>query len=125
MAYFLFATIFTVRRFAASTVATTGEPSLVMADSRFIGLIRIGANTPHFLSRFVWNATHVPSNPAHPSQLHLAAPRMLTLDATALAPALEKARLEQGRLFGLLGAIGLEQANAVQRELWSKRRCRL
>jgi Fic family protein len=42
----------------------------------------------------------------------------LTLDATALAPALEKARLEQGRLLGLLGAIGLEQANAVQRELW-------
>jgi Fic family protein len=35
-----------------------------------------------------------------------------------LAPALEQARLEQGRLLGLLGAIGLEQANAVQRELW-------
>lgn len=35
-----------------------------------------------------------------------------------MAPALEQARLEQGRLLGLLGAIGLEQANAVQRELW-------
>ncbi len=35
-----------------------------------------------------------------------------------LAPALDQARLEQGRLLGLLGAIGLEQAKAVQRELW-------
>ena len=35
-----------------------------------------------------------------------------------MAPALEQARLEQGRLLGLLSAIGLEQANAVQRELW-------
>ena len=42
----------------------------------------------------------------------------LTIDAAALAPALDQARLEQGRLLGLLGAIGLEQANAVQRELW-------
>lgn len=42
----------------------------------------------------------------------------LTWDTAALAPALEQARLEQGRLLGLLGAIGLEQANAVQRELW-------
>jgi Fic family protein len=48
---------------------------------------------------------------------HPAWPR-LTWDAAALAPALEQARLEQGRLLGLLGAIGLEQANAVQRELW-------
>ena len=48
---------------------------------------------------------------------HLAWPR-LTWDAAALAPVLEQARLEQGRLLGLLGAIGLEQANAVQRELW-------
>jgi hypothetical protein len=37
MAYFLFATIFAVRRFAASTVATAGEPTLVMADSRLLG----------------------------------------------------------------------------------------
>ena len=42
----------------------------------------------------------------------------ITFDATALAPALDHARLEQGRLLGLLGAIGLEQANEVQRELW-------
>ena len=42
----------------------------------------------------------------------------LTFDAAALAPALDLSRLEQGRLLGLLGAIGLEQANAVQRELW-------
>ena len=48
---------------------------------------------------------------------HPAWPR-LTWDAAALAPVLEQARLEQGRLLGLLGAIGLEQANAVQRELW-------
>ena len=44
--------------------------------------------------------------------------QQLTFDAAALAPALDQARLEQGRLLGLLGAIGLEQANAVQRELW-------
>ena len=48
---------------------------------------------------------------------HSAWPR-LTFDAAALAAALDQARLEQGRLLGLLGAIGLEQANAVQRELW-------
>lgn len=41
-----------------------------------------------------------------------------TFDAVSLAPALDQARLEQGRLLGLLGAIGLEQANEVQRELW-------
>ena len=42
----------------------------------------------------------------------------LTFNAATLAVALDQARLEQGRLLGLLGAIGLEQANAVQRELW-------
>ena len=42
----------------------------------------------------------------------------LAFDAAALAPALDQARLEQGRLLGLLGAIGLAQANEVQRELW-------
>ncbi len=42
----------------------------------------------------------------------------LTFDAMALTSALEQARLEQGRLLGLLGAIGLDQANAIQRELW-------
>ena len=42
----------------------------------------------------------------------------LTFDATVLALALDQARLEQGRLLGLLSAIGLDQANAVQRDLW-------
>lgn len=58
------------------------------------------------------------ANP-HPRYIwqHPAWPQ-LTLDAAALAPALDQARLEQGRLLGLLGAIGLDQANAVQRELW-------
>jgi len=42
----------------------------------------------------------------------------LTFDTAALAAALDHARLEQGRLLGLLSAIGLEQGNAVQRELW-------
>lgn len=59
-------------------------------------------NPPAF-PRYIWQ------HPAWPQ---------LTFDATALAPALELTRLEQGRLLGLLGAIGLEQANAVQRELW-------
>jgi Fic family protein len=60
------------------------------------------------------------SNPPAPPRYiwqHSAWPQ-LTFDAAALAPALEQARLEQGRLLGLLGAIGLEQAKAVQRELW-------
>ena len=47
---------------------------------------------------------------------HRACPQF-AFDAAALAPALERARLEQGRLLGLLGAIGLEQAKAVQGEL--------
>jgi Fic family protein len=57
--------------------------------------------------------------PASPRYIwqHSAWPQ-LTFDAAALAPALDQARLEQGRLLGLLSAIGLEQANAVQRELW-------
>jgi Fic family protein len=60
-----------------------------------------------------------PNPPASPSYIwqHNAWPQ-LTFDTAALAAALEQARLEQGRLLGLLGAIGLEQANAVQRELW-------
>ncbi len=57
------------------------------------------------------------SVPPHYIWQHPAWPQ-LTFDAAALAPALDLARLEQGRLLGLLGAIGLEQANAVQRELW-------
>ncbi len=60
-----------------------------------------------------------PNPPASPRYIwqHSAWPQ-LTFDAAALAPALDQARLEQGRLLGLLGAIGLEQAKAVQRELW-------
>ena len=60
-----------------------------------------------------------PNPPAPPRYIwqHSAWPQ-LTFDAAALAAALDQARLEQGRLLGLLGAIGLEQANAVQRELW-------
>lgn len=61
----------------------------------------MATTTPHL--RYIWQ------HPAWPK---------LTWDAAALAPALEQARLEQGRLLGLLGALGLEQANAVQRELW-------
>ena len=61
----------------------------------------------------------IPNRPASPRFIwqHSAWPQ-LTFDAAALAAALDQARLEQGRLLGLLGAIGLEQANAVQRELW-------
>jgi Fic family protein len=59
--------------------------------------------TSSTLRRYIWQ--------------HRAWPQ-LTFDALALAPALDQARLEQGRLLGLLGAIGLAQANAVQRELW-------
>jgi hypothetical protein len=53
----------------------------------------------------------------HPRYIwqHRAWPQ-LTFDATALAPALDLARLEQGRLLSSLAAIGLEQANEVQRE---------
>lgn len=60
-----------------------------------------------------------PTPPTAPSYIwqHPAWPQ-LTFDAAVLAPALDQARLEQGRLLGLLSAIGLEQANAVQRELW-------
>lgn len=60
-----------------------------------------------------------PTSPQSPRYIwqHSAWPQ-LTFDAAALAGALDQARLEQGRLLGLLGAIGLEQANAVQRELW-------
>ena len=57
-----------------------------------------------------------PDSPSYIWQ-HPAWPQ-LTFDATVLALALDQARLQQGRLLGLLGAIGLEQANAVQRDLW-------
>ena len=48
---------------------------------------------------------------------HAAWPK-LTFDALALAPARDQARLEPGRLLGFLDAIGLDQAQEVQRELW-------
>lgn len=48
---------------------------------------------------------------------HAAWPR-LTFDVLALAPGLDQARLEQGKLLGLLDAIGLDQAQEVRRELW-------
>ena len=59
--------------------------------------------TPRASPSYIWQ------HPAWPQ---------LTFDATVLALALDQARLEQGRLLGLLSAIGLEQANAVQRDLW-------
>ena len=43
---------------------------------------------------------------------------VLQVDAAALAPALESARMEQGRLLGLLDAIGLWPAQEIARELW-------
>ena len=42
----------------------------------------------------------------------------LRVNATALAPALESARMEQGRLLGVLDAIGLLPAQEVARDLW-------
>jgi Fic family protein len=42
----------------------------------------------------------------------------LRVDMATLAPALDSARLEQGRLLGLLDAIGLVPAQEVARELW-------
>ena len=53
--------------------------------------------------RYIWH------HPAWPS---------LTFDASKLSPALDQARLEQGKLLGLLDAIGLEQAQVVRGELW-------
>ncbi len=61
--------------------------------------------------------TLIPSTDPRYIWQHRAWPQ-LTVDVTALAPALDLARLEQGRLLGLLGAIGLEQAAEVQCELW-------
>ena len=53
--------------------------------------------------RFIWQ------HPAWP---------FLTFDAAALAPDLDRARLAQGTLLGLLDAIGLGQAQEVRRDLW-------
>lgn len=49
--------------------------------------------TPPPAPRYIWQ--------------HAAWPR-LAFDALALAPALDQARLEQGKLLGLLDAIGLD-----------------
>jgi Fic family protein len=43
---------------------------------------------------------------------------MLALDSPALAHGLNQARLQQGKLLGLLDAIGLSSAQEVTRELW-------
>ena len=57
-----------------------------------------------FLSpRYVWQQTGWPA---------------LTVQETALAEALHQARLEQGRLLGLLEAVGLSQALEVGRDIW-------
>jgi len=58
---------------------------------------------PQPLIRYIWQHPHWPA---------------LSFDAAALAPALDGARLEQGKLLGLLGAIGLSQAQELARELW-------
>lgn len=42
----------------------------------------------------------------------------LAFDTVAIAPHLDQARLAQGKLMGLLDAIGLGQAQEVQRQLW-------
>lgn len=62
--------------------------------------------------------------PTEPSQTrpgviwqHAAWPK-LVFDAPALAPDLDAARLAQGKLLGLLDAIGLGQVQEVRRELW-------
>ncbi|MDO9234689.1 MAG: DUF4172 domain-containing protein [Aquabacterium sp.] len=59
--------------------------------------------TPSTTPRYIWQ--------------HSAWPK-LTFDHSALAAALDQARLEQGKLLGLLDAIGLDQAQEVGRELW-------
>lgn len=53
--------------------------------------------------RYIWQ------HPAWPA---------LVFDAVAMAPELDLARMEQGKLLGLLEAIGLGQAQEVRRELW-------
>lgn len=42
----------------------------------------------------------------------------LEFDPQVVVPALERARLEQGRLQGLLGAIGLSEVQDLQQQLW-------
>ncbi len=60
--------------------------------------------------------TTEPKQPAYIWQ-HTAWPA-LAFDTAALAQDLDMARLEQGKLLGLLDAIGLGQAQEVRRELW-------
>ncbi|MFN3439462.1 MAG: Fic family protein [Acidovorax sp.] len=58
--------------------------------------------------------------PSHPPRYLWQQPGWpaLQVDAAALVPALESARMEQGRLLGLLDAIGLWPAQEIARELW-------
>ena len=59
----------------------------------------------------------VPSSPPRYLWQHPAWPA-ITFDNAALAHELSNARLEQGRLLGLLQAIGLQGGQEVARELW-------
>lgn len=59
--------------------------------------------TPQTAPRWVWQQPDWPA---------------FAVDAAALAPALDAARLEQGRLLGQLQAIGLQQAQDVCRDIW-------
>ena len=63
----------------------------------------MATTTRPFQPRYIWQ------HPAWPA---------LVFDAEALATDLDQARLEQGKLLGLLDAIGLGQAQEVRRELW-------
>lgn len=62
--------------------------------------------------------------PTHPASAkarfiwQLAAWPALGFDAVALAPDLDRARLVQGQLLGLMDAIGMGQAQEVRRDLW-------
>ncbi|WP_415838068.1 Fic family protein [Polaromonas hydrogenivorans] len=61
--------------------------------------------------------TPAPTMPARYIWQHPDWPK-LGFDAQALAPDLNQARLQQGRLLGLLDAIGLAEAQEITRELW-------
>ncbi|MGH6637586.1 MAG: DUF4172 domain-containing protein, partial [Polaromonas sp.] len=66
-------------------------------------LTSITPTTPPKTPNYLWQ------HPAWPA---------LTFDAGALTQDLSSARLEQGKLLGLLEAIGLEPGQEVARELW-------
>ena len=55
--------------------------------------------------RYIWQHPHWPA---------------LHFDAATLAPALDAARLEQGKLLGLLDAIGLSQGQVLAQTLWEQ-----